>query len=68
MSKKLKNRQMMYAVLRKDIDLGRDVVCCFANNIERAEQLCDEYNQNFVDSGGNEEEAYYYVVSNIYYD
>lgn len=66
--KKLKNRQVLYAVLRKDIDKGQDVVCCFCRTAEGAENLADEYNQLFVDSGGNEEDAYYYPVSNIYYD
>ena len=64
---KLKNKDTMYAVLRKDNGL-QDVVCCFAKSLEGAERLRDEYSQAFSDSGGSEEKCYFYVVGNIYYD
>ena len=65
---KIKNKDTLYAVLRHDEPLDHDVVCAFAKTLEGAEQLCDEYEQNFEDSGGNKEESYYYVVGNTFYD
>lgn len=65
---KIKNKDTLYAVLRKDIVRGQDVVCAFAKSVEGAERLCDEYTQTFSDSGGNKEESYYYVVGNTFYD
>jgi hypothetical protein len=65
---KIKNKDTLYAVLRKDIERKQDVVCAFAKTIEGAERLCDEYTQAFVDSGGNLDESYYYPVANTFYD
>ena len=65
--KKLKNRQTLYAVLRKDLDRGEDVVCCFCLTAVGAEELVDEYNQAYLDSGGDPEQAYYYPVANVFY-
>jgi len=64
----IKNRATLFAVVRKDIDKGQDVVCCFAKTLDKAERLADEYGQQFVDSGGSYDEAYYYVVANTFYD
>lgn len=64
---RLKNKDIIYAVVRKDSSPAQDVVCCFAGSLERAERLCDEYTQAFSDSGGSIEDSYYYVVSNVFY-
>lgn len=53
--------------MRRDNDRGQDVLCCFARTIVGAEDLCAEYEQAWIDSGGGEE-AHYYVVSNVFYD
>lgn len=65
---KVKNRNYVYAIMRKDVDRGQDVVCAFTRTLDGAERLCDEYEQNYIDSGGDTEQAYFYVVSNIFYD
>ena len=69
----VKNKTNLYAVMRKDLPSnthtgGKDVVCCFTKSLDGAERLCDEYQQAFSDSGGNDEESYYYIVSNTFYD
>ena len=64
----VKNKSTIFAVMRKDIGLSHDVVCCFAKTTDGAERLCNEYQQAFADSGGSKEESYYYVVGNTYYD
>lgn len=52
----------------RDSSFGdKDVVCCFAKTILGAEELCGEYQQQWLDSGGKDD-AYYYVVGNIFYD
>ena len=55
----------MFAILRRDE--SRDTICCFAKTLEGAENLADQYQQAWDDSGG-EEHTYYYVVGNIFYD
>ena len=66
--KKPNHKNTLYAVMRKDIPLQHDIVCCFARTVDGAERLCNEYQQSFHDSGGDSEESYFYVVANIYYD
>lgn len=65
--KNLKNKSYLYAVMRRDVDREQDVVCAFTRTLDGAERLCDEYGQSYIDSGGGDE-AYFYVVSNIFYD
>ena len=65
---KLKNKTTLYAIIRKDNDRKSEAICCFTRTLDGAERLCDEYTQAFSDSGGSEDEAYFYIVSNIYYD
>lgn len=63
----IKNKSNVYAIIRKDVDKGQDIVCAFTRTLEGAENLCDEYAQAWIDSGGGEE-SYYYVVGNVFYD
>ena len=63
----VKNKATIFAIMRKDVDRGQDVVCAFAKTLVGAEDLCGEYAQNWEDSGGGDE-SYYYVVSNTFYD
>ncbi len=63
----IKNKANLFAIVRRDNDTTRDVVCAFTKTLEGAEDLCGEYAQNWIDSGGGDE-AYYYVVSNTFYD
>lgn len=63
----IKHKSNVYAILRKDLDRKQDVVCAFTRTLEGAENLCDEYSQAWVDSGG-EDTSYYYVVGNVFYD
>lgn len=69
----IKNKSNVYAILRKDIDKrdfpasAQDVVCAFTRTLEGAENLCDEYQQAWIDSGGDDN-SYYYVVGNVFYD
>lgn len=69
----VKNKATIYAVLRHHNSAGinnnsSDVVCCFTKTLEGAERLCGQYTQTFSDAGGSEEDSYFYVVGNIYYD
>ena len=64
---KIKNKELIYAIMREDTDKGQDVVCCFSRTLVGAEDLCGEYEQAWIDSGGGDE-AHYYVVSNVFYD
>lgn len=63
-----KNKSTMFAIMRKDLARGQDVVCAFAKTLGGAERLCDEYQQAFTDSGGHPDESYFYTVANTYYD
>jgi len=63
---KISNRATLFAILRRDNDLGRDVVCAFTNTVEHADDLKGEYEQQWKDSGGGDE-SYYYVVANMFY-
>ena len=51
--------------MRKDNTTS--VACCFAKTLLGAEELCGEYQQQWEDSGG-QDDSYYYVVGNIFYD
>ncbi len=53
--------------MRKDLDKGQDVPCCFAKTLENAERLTGEYEQQWIDGGG-EDTTYYYVMGNVFYD
>jgi hypothetical protein len=64
----VRNHSIMYAVLRRDEDLGRDVVVCFTNTLDRAEALQGEYEQALKDVNGDTENNHYYVVSNVFYN
>jgi len=64
----IKNKTTIYAVVRRNIDASRDVVCCFTKTLDAAEKYCDQYEQTFIDSGGVTDEAYFYVVGNTFYD
>lgn len=69
----VKNKETIYAILRKDQDkrdfpsIDRDVVCAFCKTLEGAEELCGEYQQAWEDSNGSND-SYYYVVGNTFYD
>lgn len=69
----IKNKDVIYAVMRRDSDtrdfpsIDQDVVCCFAKTLLGAEELCGEHQQQWEDSGG-QDDSYYYVVGNIFYD
>jgi aminopeptidase C len=63
----VKNKSVLYAVMRQEED--NSVVCCFAKSLEKAENLCNTYQQELEDAWGDEvPDKYFYVVSNIYYD
>lgn len=72
--KQLKHKDIMYAVMRRSMDkrdfpaTGTDVVCCFTKTLERAEELSSQYEQAFLDSGGDKEDTYFYVVGNVFYN
>ena len=63
----IKNRSTLYAVMRRDYSQGHDVVCAFTKTLENAERLVNEYEQQWIDSGGNDD-TNYYAVANIFYD
>lgn len=65
---KFKNKTFLYAIVRKDINKGQDVICAFTRTLDGAENLCEEYSQQYLDVGGDPEEAYFYVVSQLFYD
>ena len=62
----IKNKATIYAVMRGSDK--RDVVCCFAKTLDGAETLCGEYEQQWLDSGGEPEDMHYFVVANTFYD
>lgn len=68
MAIKIKNKSTIYAVMRKDLDNPKDVVCCFSRTLDGAEKFCGQYEQAFEDSGGSLDDAYFYVVGNTFYD
>jgi len=55
-------------VVRTDstLQLPRDTVCCLCRTFERAEELCGEYEQIFLDKGWTD--LTFHVEGNIYYD
>ena len=63
----IKNRSTLYAIMRRDNNNATDVVCAFTKTLENAERLVDEYEQQWIDSGGDSA-IYYYPVGNIFYD
>ena len=63
---KISNHATLYAIMRHDCNLGRDVICAFTNTPEHADDLQGEYEQQWEDSGGGDE-SYYYVTANIFY-
>jgi len=63
---RLKNKDILYAVVRKDE--MQDVICAFAANPVRAEELKGEYEQSYFDAWGPEGQSYYYVTANTFYE
>ncbi len=63
----IRNKSTLYAIVRRDNNHGTDNVCCFTKTLENSERLCNEYDQQWVDSGGDAS-VYYYPVANIFYD
>ncbi len=64
----IKNKSTLYAVMRRDNDFERDVLCCFTKTLEEANRLANEYEQQWYDQGGDKEMTFFYSVANIFYD
>lgn len=63
----IKNKQTIYYVERVGID-SRSAVCCFALTFEGASRLAQEYQQQFVDAGGDPETTFFHIGGNVFYD
>lgn len=64
---RIANKATLYAVMRF-VEGQRDTVCCFCKTLERAEELCGEYEQKYRDEGWESSSFYFYPVANIFYD
>lgn len=62
----MKNKSVMYVVLRHDFS-GRDVVVACTASYDKANDLVGEYQQEYKDRGFSDEECYFYMTGTTYY-
>jgi len=62
----VKNKSTLYAITR--YDGVRDVICCFTNTTEYADELMGQYEQKWIDAGGNMSEVVFNVQANTFYE
>jgi len=62
----IKNKQLLYLVVRHDFTRN-DVVVAVTADSDRADELKGEYEQQFIDRGFNPEELYFYVACSTFY-
>ena len=62
----VKNKDTLYAITR--YDGVRDVICCFTNGCEFADELRGQYEQKWIDAGGNMSEVVFNVQANTFYE
>lgn len=62
---KIKDKDLIYAITR--YDGVRDVICCFTNLLDYAEDLKAQYEQRWIDAGGNMTEVVFNIQANTFY-
>lgn len=63
---KLKNKDVVYVLLRHDFD-GKDVVIACSDRYEKIQELEWEAQQAFIDKGISMEESYFYTTGTTFY-
>lgn len=64
----IKNKAIIYAVVREAFMSGNPVICCFTKTYDGAIRLADEYAQEFVDKFGVDTGISFNVHGNVFYD